>query len=300
MNTPTLKNNHKWLALSAVTLAVTGAVAPSAEAANFTLDFDSGVINGESILMTDKNTLVTDQWAGWGLTNISGYNNRTKKSAKLNLYNTNADGQDNDLRTGSTYGTALQGNVLIIQEENKSNKNYLAQHGKYRADDEARGGHINFDFAESVAFKSFSLLDIDDNGHGIKVQGYGDNDSKVLDIDIDNLIAQHKSAYSITDSQSARDAQGKSFTIDGVTVTQVGNKRNDNSMYKFDVSETLLSNVRFTYPGSGAISGLEWSTGEDEPRDIPEPSAIGGLLMVGFVGTRKYLQRKQAEAGLNA
>ncbi|MEL7353448.1 MAG: hypothetical protein AAF171_11550 [Cyanobacteria bacterium P01_A01_bin.116] len=314
MNKPTLKNNHKWLALSAVTLAVTGAVAPSAEAANFTLDFDSGVINGESILMTDENTLVTDQWADWGLANISGYNNRTKKAARLNLYNTDASGQDNDLRTGSGYGTASQGNVLIIQEEDRKKKSshkdknldYLEKNGQYRADDEAWGGYIDFDFAESVAFKSFSLLDIDDDARHngkhahkrIKVEGYDSNNNKVLNIDVDELIEQHRADQSITGNDAAA-AQGTSFEIDGVTITQVGTKRNDNSMYRFDIDEALLSAVRFTYPGSGAISGLKWST-EDEPRDIPEPSAIGGLLMIGFVGSRKYLKRKQSASDLNA
>lgn len=315
MNTPTLKNSHKWLALSAVTLVTTGAIAPSAEAANFTLDFDSNP-NGDSVLMKKNNTLKTKQWEDWGLTNIVGYNNRTGERAKLNLYNTttNAGGQDNDLRTGAAYGTAPQGNVLIIQEEDdddsKSNDNtdYFNANGKYRADDEAWGGRIDFKFAESVAFNSFSLLDIDDddrhNGKDahkrIKVQGFDSNNNKILNIDVDELIEQHKAEYSITDEDSARAAQGTSFSMDGVKITQVSNRRNDNSMYKFEIQDkTLLSKVRFSYPGSGAISGLNWST-EDEPRDIPEPSAIGGLLMIGFVGSRKYLKRKQSASDLNA
>lgn len=294
--------SRKWLALSATAaLATTGALASSAEAATYNLNFDQGV-DGGSVLMNSNGTLNTTQWADWGLTNISGINDRTDNAAKLNLYDTTTWGQDQDLRTNVYWkdnnridpGTPEQGNVLIIQEENWSNTNYFNNNGTYRADDEAGGGFVDFDFAEAVSFNSFSMLDIDDNGGGIMVQGQR-ADGSYLDINIDALMAEHRSTNGTDES-----AQNTSVSLNGVTMTQIGRLQGDNSMFKFDVDEAYLTSVRFSYPGSGAISGLEWGTVEDGPQDIPEPSAMGGLLMLGFVGSRKYFKRKQAIASENA
>jgi len=283
--------NAKWLTLAATAaVTATGAMASSAAAATYTLDFNQGA-NGGSVLTNSNGTLQTNQWADWGLTNISGKNNRTNKAAKLNLYNTttNAGGQDNDLRTGNNWGTVQQGNALIIQEENWNNKKYYNNNNVWRADDEARGGYVDFDFAEAVAFNSFSLLDIDDNGGGIMVEGeYGDGSK--LNIDIDALMTEHHAVNGTNEGA----AQGKSVELNGVTMTQVGNRQGDNSMFRFELSEAHFTNVRFRYPGSGAISGLEWGTIDDGPQEIPEPSAMAGLLMLGFVGKRIKQKRDQA------
>jgi len=294
--------SNKWVALSAtVALATTGALASSAEAATYTLDFDQGA-DGGSVLMNDNGTLNTTQWADWGLTAIKGINDRTGNAALFNTYDTTYNtsaGQtsnlragwlrDDDLRTGSNWGTEIQGNVLIIQEQDGGNNNTFNNNGYYNADDEAKGGYIDFDFAEAVSFNSFSMLDIDDNGGGIMVKGTK-ADGGTFDIDIDLLMAEHHAQNGEGDGV----AQNTFVSMDGVTMTQLGTKQGNNSMFKFDIDEAYLTSVRFSYPGSGAISGLEWNTIEDGPQDIPEPSAIGGLLMLGFVGSRKYLKRKQA------
>ena len=280
--TATFSTKTLRLALTAgVVVASATVLTPSAQAASFNLDFNSSA-NGSQVLTNTDGTLLTTQWSDWGLTNISGYNKRTKNEAKLNLYNTDIyGGRDDDLETGSTWGTLAQGNALIIQEEDgKSFSN-----GVYTADDEASGGNVKFDFAEAVTFNSFSLLDIDDNGGGIGVVGFGENGDTVLDIDVDALIAKHKN-----ENGSGSSAQGKSVTLNGVTLTQMGNKQGDNSLFKFDLDDTHLSRIRFDYPGSGAIAGMEWQYG-DEPRDIPEPSSMAGLLMIGALGARK-LKRK--------
>ena len=297
MNIPNLKNN-KWLAVTAgVTLTAAGALAPSAEAAQFKLNFDEGV-NGSAVQKNADGTLVTTQWVDWGLTNISGVNDRTGKAAKLNLYNTkatyNIDGRDkdDDLRTGSTWGTASAStNALIIQEEDWRNKRYFNDNNQWRADDEAKGGTIDFDFAKAVSFNSFSLIDIDDNGGGIGVGGYDGAGNKILDIDIDALMAKHIQV----NGQNEAAAQGTSVSIGNVTMTQVGNERGNNSYFKFDVTDAYLNEVRFSYPGSGAISSVEWGM-KDETQEIPEPSAIGGLLVLGLIGGRKRLNRKAVSA----
>ncbi|MFK8184015.1 MAG: hypothetical protein AB8B99_11625 [Phormidesmis sp.] len=285
----------KGIALSVgITTAALVSVAPAAEAASFNLNFDEGA-DGGSVLYNADGTLQLDQWEDWGVT-LSGTANRNANDendwkrdgriAKLNTYNTDTWGRDNDLRTGSNYGTAAQGNVLIIQEEKSENRS----NGQWVADDEGWGGKVNFDFANAISLTSFSMLDIDDNGHGIRVTGTSVDGGEDLNIDIDKLINDHYAANG--------NSQGSIFTNDkGVTITQVGSKRNDNSMYRFDLDQDFFagrrfSNVEFKYPGSGAISGIEWNTDNGTPEEIPEPSVIGGLLMIGFVGARKYRKNK--------
>lgn len=276
----------KGLTLSVgLTAAALVSVAPAAEAAHFNLNFDEGV-NGGAVLYKADGTLQLDQWQDWGV-NISGYTNRHRRDAKLNTYDTDNWGRDNDLKTGSAYGTASQGNVLIIQEEKRENKS----DGKYIADDEGAGGKIKFDFDAPISLTSFSMLDIDDNGSGIRVTGKGVDGSDDLYIDIDALINDHYAANGNT--------KGSVFTSGGVTITQLGSMRDDNSMYQFDLDQAFFANhrfsdVEFTYPGSGAISGIQWKTDSGTPEDIPEPSVIGGLLMIGYIGARKSLKSKLA------
>lgn len=272
---------NKGLALTVVLSTL--ALSAPANAASFNLDFEKSA-DGGSVLYNADGTLQLDQWSDWGVT-LSGYSNRKGRAAKLNTYDTDNWGRDNDLKTGSAYGTASQGNVLIIQEELYENKS----NGQYIADDDGRGGKINFDFAEAVSLTSFSMLDIDDNGRGIYVRGQNTNGGDDLDINIDELINDHYTANG--------NIKGSTFTRGGVTITQLSNKRDDNSMYRFDLDESFFatsrfSNVEFTYPGSGAISGIEWNT--DDSQDIPEPSVIGGLLMIGYIGLRKARKGQSA------
>lgn len=269
----------KLLAISTgLALTAVGAIAPNAQAKDFVLDF-------ENVQTHADGTLVTTQWSDWGLTNISGINDRTNKAAKLNTYDTSKSGRDNDLRTGSTWGTSNQGNVLIIQEEDgKSFKN-----GKYIADDEAKGGNISFDFANEVQLNSFTLLDIDDNGEGINITGFDKAGNQVIDFDIDALMAEMISTY----GTNHQDAYNQSITLNGVTMTQKSKNRHDNSLFDFSFSDTYVSNIDFFYPGSGAISDLKWSTVEVS-QEIPEPTGVAGLLLVGGLAARSLGKRKRS------
>ena len=295
MNTSNFQNNvsNKWIALSAgLAITTVGAIAPSAEAATFSLNFDEGA-NGGNILYNSDGTLQGNQWADTLGVTISANSNRSGSVGLLNTYDTDRSGRDNDLRTGgNNRGTVSQGNVLIIQEELGEN----ISGGKYVADDEGSGGTINFGFNSAIALQSFSMLDIDDNNHNDRnrITVTGTNADSSFDIDVDKLINDHKSANG--------NRQGSTFTRDGVTITQVGKKRGNNSMYQFDLDETYFASMRFNdvsfkYPGSGAISGIEWRTiDSDGPTDIPEPSVVGGLLMIGFVGVRKRLKSNKQTA----
>ncbi len=297
-----IANRSKLFALSAgLTLAAISTIAPTAQAATYSLDFNSSA-DGGSILYNGDGTLNTTQWESWGLKDITGSNNYTNKEAKFNVYNTsiynnNRDNRDWDLTTGTfkkggnwiDTGTEKQGGALIIQEESDSGS---YKNGVYTADDEAKGGEIFFDFDRTVSLNSFSLLDIEDNGGGIMVEGTRAADGEIFRIDIDALIAKH---YEDNGREEGTATQGTSVTIDGVKMTQVGYLQDDNSMYRFDIDDAYLTDVRFSYPGSGAISGLEWGT-LDVPQEIPEPSAIGGLLMLGFIGKRLKSRRNEAAA----
>ncbi len=306
----------KLVALTAsLTIAAIGATSPAAEAATYNLDFE-GSADGSAIRYNDDGTLQTTQWESWKLKNITGINKyKADKGidngeAKFNIYNTNVFGGDHkvdrdiDLTTGVfagkrntnnktvksnnqmlDTGIEKQGGVLIIQEESNNDS---FNNGFYTADDEAKGGDILFDFDGIVDFNSFSLLDIDDNGGGIKVEGTR-ADGSILEIDIDELMSSLH-----TKNKNTSDTQGTFVTTtDGVKMTQVGKFQGDNSMFRFDIDDAYLTDVRFSFPGSGAISGLEWGT-VDAPQEIPEPSAIGGLLMLGFIGKRLKSKRDEA------
>lgn len=317
MNISTTTNKRLFALTASLTLAATGTMATSAQAATYNLDFNSGA-DGGSIIYNEDGTLDTTQWESWGLLDITGTNrHKVRKGidngqAKFNIYDTNGftgrrnAGRDIDLTTGVFTGKSKtrkgitktvksndqifdtgvenQGGALIIQEE--SNKGSF-KNGFYTADDEAKGGNVFFNFKEAVDFRSFSLLDIDDNGGGITFEGTR-ADGSILNIDIDEMMAQHHATNGTTEGEATR---GTSVTMNGVTMTQVGYMQGDNSMFRFDLDDAHLTNVQLSYPGSGAISGLEWGV---ETRDIPEPSAIGGLLMLGFVGKRLKGKRDEA------
>ena len=143
-----------------------------------------------------------------------------------------------------------------------------------------------------MKFQEFSLLDIDDNGGGIRVEAFDTSNNQVLDIDIDALMALHKSTNGIN---GAAAAQGASVTDNGVTMTQVGNRWGDNSLFKFTVEDVKAAEVKFRYPGSGAITGLKWNDDEDPPQ-LPEPTSVLGVILFGAVGVRSLLLQKQKTA----
>ena len=298
--------------LSRVAIATTaflsiGITIAPAQAEVRILDFEQDA-QGQSL---SNGTQIDTEWADWGL-KIKGKNYKTKQydnKAPLLLYNTGQSGADDDLRTGSQWGTPDQGNVLIIQEYqgsiNNSKPFNASQYNLGTPDDEAKGGHIWFNFDQEVGFQKFSLLDIDDNfgdaaGTQVRVIGRDDANNKVLDINVDDLIKRFADTYTHPDHAKS---QGKSLTHAyknglgediNVTITQVGNQRDDNSMFDFEFDETELQRIKFQYNGvSGAISGLQWDDlTSEEPPQLPEPSASIGLMMIGFVGSRKLLHNR--------
>ncbi|MEL6555363.1 MAG: hypothetical protein AAFQ63_18165 [Cyanobacteria bacterium J06621_11] len=295
MNTPA-QTNPKWLALTAgLTLAAVGAMSSSAQAATYILNFDEGA-GGNAIEYNDNGTLKMDQWSSSLGVTLSVDNDRNNSTGYLNLYDTSKKGRDNDLRTGSDYGTAAQGNVLIIQEEDgKSLKD-----GVYKADDEGAGGSINFAFDSAVLFEGFSLLDVDDDNHN---GGPSEIEVSIGDfkIDVGEMLKKHRSESGYGNNKDVTyNANNEDADFAGVMLTQRSNKHGNNSLYEFKLDPTYFAglrseNIKFKYEGSGAIADIKWSTGEDTPQEIPEPSAIGGLLMIGFIG-KKLKQKRDLAA----
>lgn len=306
----TLKWTRQWLGMAVVgvTFTTLGMTAASpAQAATYNLDFEYFDLDTRQNPITDSiagNPYgIGDQWAGYGV-NINATNKAGSNPEPLLLFESRSNGYtggDKDLRSGSRWGTPELGNVLIIQEDGfKSNGMVKNAHDP---DDEANGGIINFEFfnpdtqtAKLVNFEEFSLLDIDDNGGGIRVEAYDTNNNKVLDIDVDALMALHKSTNG---GNGAAAAQGASVTRNGVTMTQVGTKWGNNSLFKFAIADTEAAEVKFRYPGSGAIAGLQWNDEEEEPPHLPEPTSVLGVLLVGAVGARSILARKAASTARN-
>lgn len=283
------------VAIATTTLLSISSLAAPAEAAIRVLDFERDAFGNP----LSGATQVDNEWEDWGLT-ITGKNYRTgDNKAPILLYDTSEAGEDNDLRTGSTWGTPDQGNVLIIQEYNNGSYNLDTP------DDEAKGGHIWFKFDQEVGFQKFSLLDIDDNfgqepGIQVRVIGKDAENNKVLDINIDDLIQRFATAYSDPDHSKS---QGQSLTHAyrnalgediNVTITQVGNKRNDNSMFEFEFDETNVEKIKFRYSDvSGAISGLQWDDlSSEEPPQLPEPAVGAGLLLLGLAGARQLFNNR--------
>lgn len=288
----------------ATTLLSFGIIVAPAQAEVRVLDFEQNA-QGQSL---SGGTQIDNEWADWGL-RITGKNYKTKdydNRAPLLLYDTSQSGADNDLRTGSQWGTPDQDKVLIIQEYqgaiDNSNPFNARQYDLGTPDDEAKGGYVWFKFDQEVGLQKFSLLDIDDNfgdasGTQVRVIGRDADNSKVLDINVDDLIKRFANTYANPDHTKS---QGKSLTHAyknalgndiNVTITQVGNQRDDNSMFEFEFDETELQRVKFQYNGvSGAIAGLQWDDlTSEEPPQLPEPSVSVGLLMLGFIGSRKLL-----------
>ena len=282
------------VAIATTTLLSISSNFSSAKAEIRVLDFEQDA-SGNAL---SGGTRIDNEWADWGL-NITGKNYKTgTNNAPLLLYDTSQSGADNDLRTGSTWGTVNQGNALIIQEYNNGSYNLNTP------DDEAKGGHVWFKLDQEVGLQKFSLLDIDDNfgdasGTQVRVIGKDADNQKVLDINVDDLIRRFADTYSDPDHSVS---QGKSLTHAysnalgediNVTITQVGNKRDDNSMFEFEFDETELQKIKFQYNGvSGAIAGLQWDDlTAEEPPQLPEPSVSIGLMMV-LAGARKLLKEQ--------
>lgn len=262
-------------AMAAAGLIVVGStIAPAAQA--FTLDFEDPDINvglgnsykgskvktdsGSNLkdedghqVWTGDGDLISDQWADEGVTiyEASGQELLLFNSNCGDGYDISCSGGDSDLGTGDAYGTVAQGNVLIIQEDSKL----------FDPDDQKNGGSIIFDFDELVSLTEIQLLDVDD--------GNPDLDG----VEFEAFFADGTSTV---------------YTTSDVGYTLLSEEAGNNSHFSFDLSGIDdVSEFAVNYSGSGAIASLTWEStdpGEEESREIPEPTTLLGTLLVGSLG----------------
>jgi hypothetical protein len=144
-------------------------------------------------------------------------------------------GGDTDLATGAAFGTAPEGNVLIIQEDNSHKRRNRNKTGLDRLgvpDDDARGGSITFTFRRAVEVLSLGMLDFDDQDRG---EGF-------------------VRAYTNAEDTTA------ALTLKLSEIAPTNEKfLGDNSLRKLDgFGSAMFQKLVVEYPGSGAITHLEF------------------------------------------
>ncbi|MDA0673159.1 MAG: hypothetical protein O3C67_05565 [Cyanobacteria bacterium] len=191
------------------------------------------------------------EWADHGVT-LSVDSNRQLRDASgdlpLRLFDSNClphpsrgsnlpkcTGDDGDLATGEAFGTAPEGNVLIIQEDNshlRVNRRKQGEEALGDPDDDARGGIITFTFAQAVSLVSLGILDFDDRDRGegfIRAYTSADDLTAALTFNLSDIAPMN------------RDFPG------------------NNSLRKLDAfGGGLFQKLVVEYPGSGAITHLEF------------------------------------------
>lgn len=263
----------RLLSITAVAAGISlGTLAP-AQAAGFTLDFDTDAngnpLNANQLDGAGSNGFSTtadnigDLWSSLGITITDN------KSAPLGLFNSNClpkggvsnDGftapcntsrrnGDPDLATGNgaykgvTYNTAPQGNVLILEENA----------GNGTPDDIASGGTIRFSFNRAL----LSSVKLDQIG--------------IID-----------------------DARGKIRVnfLDGTKLVQTITNREENELQFFNINaDKQVKDFEVSFKGSGAISGVAFSELKSvEP--VPEPMTIlGSVVAVGMGAGLKRLRKR--------
>ena len=144
-------------------------------------------------------------------------------------------GGDTDLATGAAFGTAPEGNVLIIQEDNSHQQRNQGKDGDEKLgdpDDDVRGGSITFTFRRAVEVLSLGMLDFDDQDRG---EGF-------------------VRAYTNLEDTTA------ALTLKLSDIAPTNEKfLGDNSLRKLDgFGNAMFQKLVVEYPGSGAITHLEF------------------------------------------
>ena len=186
--------------------------------------------------------IVGDEWAQYGV-NISVDSNRNLKGDKqasrpLRLFDSNCStqgsnqcsGGDDDLATGDAFGTEEQGNVLIIQEDNSKRQD---RSNLGNPDDDARGGTITFHFEQAIKDLKLGFLDFDDRDRG------------------EGFIRFYTG---IDDTEAAM-----TFNLSSVEALVNPGFTGDNSLRIFASLDMAIQRLEVEYPGSGAITHLEYS-----------------------------------------
>ncbi|MGF1496292.1 MAG: hypothetical protein ACFB8W_05640 [Elainellaceae cyanobacterium] len=306
MQQQTLKWSAPLLAGAALTILVGGASPASAigltSAQTYTLDFETDAAGNalfagnsdyvDGLSRGDRNAwkddaAIGDQWLDWGV-QLSVDSHRGNRDTLL-LYDSSASGEDPDLMTGSQVGagSSEERNLLIVQERN----NFL------KPDDDARGGIISFDF-------------FNPNSGNSSYAGVGLGNLRFVDIDTNPGLDDVKFSAFYFDENGEEQSLFKDIVGSNAFASNfyAGKSNGDNSIWDFDLAalqsqfegenKVAISRLEVDNDGSGAIASLVWNQLQtveaDEPRDIPEPTAAAGLVVLGLcaAGTKATRRTK--------
>ncbi|MEL7039547.1 MAG: PEP-CTERM sorting domain-containing protein [Cyanobacteria bacterium J06592_8] len=311
------------LATTAAVLASGVMSAAPAKAGQFTgrqvIDFSSKYRNNGTINNFGTGKIINgNEWSNQGLsisvdTNKNGTGDRDiDDSKRLTLYDTTSSGRDNDLRTGSEWGTEeYGGKALIIQETWKSTgsdvNNWVTNSNgkKYlNPDDDASGGTITFDFLRADDLYIYEdlnigLLDIDGPESAKITVFYTDEEGNQQQAS-ELLNASDPDASSNVTLLSSRELWDE---IDEYNENNPNNKKHHNNSlwnFNFDVDSNLkglvsLDKVEVKYSGSGAVAYLDYNRFEKATYavEVPEPGSVMALLALGAFGGHSVLKRKK-------
>jgi len=245
------------------------------QAASYHLDFDTDPWGNPITSSTAGDPYgIREQWSDWGVT-LGATNKTGSRAEPLLLFNSNPEsytGGDRDLRSGDPWGTAVQHNVLIIQEDG-FNRNGTVKNAQ-DPDDEARGGIISFDFQAPVTLGSIRLLDIDD---------FGDRGQYVT-----------FSAWDAEGNPVATTQFDQASLADPERVTNLSSQgiTGNNSLYDFALNYTNVARLEVLHPGSGAIAGLQWHDDPTDPASVPEPRDTVGLLGLAVLSAVEFTRHR--------
>ncbi|NER38710.1 MAG: PEP-CTERM sorting domain-containing protein [Oscillatoria sp. SIO1A7] len=224
---------------------------------NYTVNFDTDAAGNP----LSAGTKISNQWQDYGLT-ISNAD-PDPNSLDLMLFNSNCiasgpdkncSGDDGDLATGPSFGTAPQGNVLIISEDGDSSD----------PDDNAGGGTIIFSFTEAVSLDKLAILDLDEPR-----QGY------IRAFNADGLAQEYRMS-------------------EGTLVNPAHPGNNSLREYDFSgLDPESITSLEVAFPGSGAVSYLEFTGPSEEvpePLTVLGLVTSGGFLAAARQKRRRKMK----------
>lgn len=214
---------------------------------------------------------------------------------------------DEDQATGGNLGTRARGNILIVQENDRTNNQGLFE----APDDQGDGGKIKFTFDEDVALGNIEFLDFDKtDANKINLIARGANNNILADYTFsraggyiinnvtDTTFRNAVNETNVDEALTADKFTGNPYVEYFLANQDVVPHEFENSVWDFFFPQNLgeVRSLEVQFNGiSGAISELTYEeTYQDflsEPKvRVPEPSSIAALA---FIGGGIFLSRRR-------
>ncbi|MEB3356352.1 MAG: hypothetical protein VKK04_06475 [Synechococcales bacterium] len=249
-------------------------------------DYVQGLSRNARNAWRADDAVIGDQWLDWGV-RLSADSHKGSRDTLL-LYDSSERGQDNDLMTGEANLRSQQGFSASLAAGSSNERNLLIiQEGSdfLKPDDDAKGGIISFDF-------------FNPNSSNTNYAGVGLGTLRFVDIDTNPGLDDVKFSAFYRDQDGNEKSLFENVVGSSAFASRfyAGKSNGDNSIWDFDLAalqgqfegsnKVAISRLEVNNTGSGAIASLVWNqlqTVEDDgPRDIPEPTAAAGLVVLGL------------------